>query len=233
MIEMGEDGATRLFPVFVDRDQAAAEDVARGRSVVIHWLDDPVEVDHIDVDGLLAARVRHLLGRQKVKLTRLLERGAAFRERFQNDAFLAPAGLAFEPVFTKAGLGLAHGVATDGLLAFADGLEVHPFLAFLEDVVIAHSDEVVAALAIPIEDHLGKVVPVAPERMGVRVALEPCPRVVVLRGEGQGQAEEKERENFHAETHSREKRGGARGDLAGCGQWAPDAPLARWRSIGR
>ena len=60
------------------------------------------------------------------------------------------------------------------------------------------------------------IVYLAHDAAGTPVAIkEYMPNAVVLRGEGQGEAKEKEGEDFHAESHSRRRGGGARRDLAG------------------
>ena len=52
--------------------------------------------------------------------------------------------------------------------------EAHdPPLALGEDVVVRQGQEVVPALLVPVRDHLRVVVPVAPEGVGVQVALPP------------------------------------------------------------
>ena len=48
---------------------------------------------------------------------------------------------------------------------------VDPLLALGDDVVVGQGEEVVAVPLVPVGDHLGEVVAVAPERVGVQVAL--------------------------------------------------------------
>ena len=55
-----------------------------------------------------------------------------------------------------------------------DCREGHPALALAEHVVIGESEEVVARVPIPLDDHLGKPVAVGPQRVGVEVALPPA-----------------------------------------------------------
>ncbi|MFN9944231.1 MAG: hypothetical protein ACK56I_32650, partial [bacterium] len=43
-----------------------------------------------------------------------------------------------------------------------------------EDVVVGEGEKVVAAFAVPVGNHLGEVVAIAPEGVGVEVALPPA-----------------------------------------------------------
>ena len=55
-------------------------------------------------------------------------------------------------------------------------------LATTENVVVRERQEVVVILRVPVADHLGKIVSVAPQRMCVEIALEPaCLSVPFLR----------------------------------------------------
>ena len=60
-------------------------------------------------------------------------------------------------------------------------LAVNPALALGQHVVVGDAEKVVAVAAVPVGDHFGVVVAIAPERVGVEVALPPAG---VLGGEG-------------------------------------------------
>jgi hypothetical protein len=50
---------------------------------------------------------------------------------------------------------------------------LHPAIAAAKDVVIRQREKVIAVAAIPIGNHLGKVIAVAPEGVGMDIALPP------------------------------------------------------------
>ncbi|MFN9899160.1 MAG: hypothetical protein ACK55Z_10300, partial [bacterium] len=78
-----------------------------------------------------------------------------------------------DPLIAEAGAILFHRRLAERLAALLHGLHIHPHFFRLEDVVIAEGEEVVAALLVPVDHHLGEVIAIAPERVSVRVAFEP------------------------------------------------------------
>src|SRR4051812_10259150 len=74
-------------------------------------------------------------------------------------------------------------------------LDLEPSLALLHYIVIRQGEKIVAVLFVPIRDHLRVIVPVAPERMRVQIALVPFGRGGWRRrlGPRQGETEKQQR----------------------------------------
>ena len=113
----------------------------------------------------------------KVELARhaslrlLLRRlGTEFVERLQPDLGVPVLAPCFDPLVAEASAVSLQGVdrAALGGCVFRD-----PLFALTQNVVVRQRKKVVAALAVPIRDHLRKVVSITPERMRMQVAFPP------------------------------------------------------------
>jgi len=120
----------------------------------------------------------NLLARDHQEAPRLLEERAVFVERLEAHLPLAVLLAELDPVRAEAAQVFlqnpAAAATTPGAGMHAHHLGKQPALARLHGVVVGDGEEVIALLLIPVGDHLGIIVAVAPERMGMQVALEPA-----------------------------------------------------------
>ena len=101
----------------------------------------------------------------------------------------------------------AFAIAGDGIDAGAaiDGAGGHPAFGLAEEIVLRQGEELVAVVAVPGGDHVGEIVAVGPEGVGMQIALPP------LCGEGGGrlllQGEGKEDEGCGGSGEAEQHRG--------------------------
>ena len=124
------------------------------------------KVGRVHVQRQPAVPVRDLFPRDQQEFSRPRDLGADLRERLQPDFQPALRAFAFfDPVTGKRGLQLLIRLFPAG--AF---LHVDPLVTHLQGVVVGVRQKVVPLIAIPLRHHLGVVVSVTPERVGMQIA---------------------------------------------------------------
>jgi len=160
MIDLDQHGLAGLLLLLEHRVDVVLQDLGHGRAAL---RGDQVQ----QVDGVQMGLVGDLLGLDHQEPPRLLEQAAKLGEGLEPDfglPFLALAGL--DPAIRE-----PREVPLErGLLLVR---HLHPSVADGEPVVVGQRQEVVAAILVPLCHHLGEIVAVAPEGVGVQIALPP------------------------------------------------------------
>ena len=183
MVHMHHDLASGARGQFLHGGQVRVHHVAHRGAVA--GLDELHEIRRVHVDrALVGGLVRDLFGLNEQKFPGRVEERPVFVEglepHFHAARFATRAR--FHPVRTESFQVVRVGIArhirrTAPRLALrfcGDRRERHPALPLTEDIVIRESEEVVARVPIPLDDHLGKPVAVRPQCVGVEIALPPA-----------------------------------------------------------
>jgi len=125
------------------------------------------------VDRVAFGTIGDLFGGDQDKVTVLFEQIAILIEGFDSYLVLVRAGFTsgFDLGLSKAPEVSIHALA---MAAFLYVLDVHPFDALLQNVVIGDRQKVVTILHVPIGYHFGEIVSIAPERVGMEVSFPPA-----------------------------------------------------------
>ena len=131
------------------------------------------QIDGINVNLILSELVCDLLGLDEEKFPLLFKFRANLLQRFQTHLPRVAFPAKLHPLFTKAFhipiqcSGLPH------LAPLFNTRHLHPLLTPAQKVMVRQSEKVVTLLFIPIDNHVRKIIPVTPKRVGMRVPLIP------------------------------------------------------------
>ena len=117
--------------------------------------------------------VRDFLRLYKEKASFLLELSPQFVECFQAHLLRLSLAPNLNPVLPESLPILFEGRGPGTLLPTLDRRALHPLLPATKDVMIRERQEVIPLLLVPIDHHIGKIIPITPERMGMGISLEP------------------------------------------------------------
>ena len=175
MVEVDQDGTSQPPGLLLDGGQVVGHDLDDALAAL--GLDQLQDVAGVHVDRLCLKPVGDLLALDQQEASGLLEQRTVLAQRLEPDLEVPLLGTGLDP-------GVPEPLAVAGeavLLGPIVGLpQAHPPLPLAEDVVVGEGEELVAVAGVPVHDHLRVVIAVAPERVGVQVALEP-PRLGVGR----------------------------------------------------
>lgn len=166
VIDVGEHRLAGGFALGIDRIDIALDDFEH--AVAALGLDNFAQVDGAHVDRGEFVFIRELLAGNENETAGFLEFGTELSKRFQAHFWKVIAGALLDPVFAEAFDVTFEDIAT----AFIRRHE--PAVTHLQGVMIAEHQEIVAMLLIPIGDHLGIAIAIAPEGVGVEIALPPA-----------------------------------------------------------
>jgi hypothetical protein len=124
------------------------------------------------MDRVAFGTIGDLFGWDQDELAAAFEQITVFIEGFESDLVFVRAGLAsgFNPSFTKSLEVPLHALPVATLLNVFD---IHPFGTLLQDVVVGDGQKVVAILTVPIGNDFGKIISIAPERVGMEISFPP------------------------------------------------------------
>jgi hypothetical protein len=184
MVDVGEHELAGPLPLVEDGVDVSLHHVAHAGPAL--RLDELTEVGGVQMDGLLLELVRDLFALDHEKPIGLFEEASILGEGLQPDEVRVAVLLLLDP-FVPEALPVAreHGGAPRGL-------EVDPPLSLGEDVVIRQDGEVVPVGLVPVEHHLRVVVAVAPQGVGVKVALPPPGGLLRRCGDAGGQGHDRQ-----------------------------------------
>jgi len=193
MIDVGEHGDIEFFPLSQDGVDIALDDIEDVGAALCG--DGVPEIGCVDVDGGGEVSVGNFGGGDEEEPTGLIQERFEFGKGFEADlrgtlvdAFLDPRGAEAISVF---GEGFASAYFVGG---------TDPTFSFEEHVVVGEREEMVAVVFVPGGDHLGVVIAIAPERVGVEVPFEPS----LSRGDGgRGLAEQGARKDEQTQKRQR------------------------------
>jgi hypothetical protein len=129
------------------------------------------------MNRLAGGSITDFFGRNHQEAAPLLHQAAKLCQWLEPNGSLFTLSPPFHPGRPEAGEVFVDYLITT---AFADSLLGHPPVADGEHVVIGKRQEVITTGAVPLGDHLGKIIPVTPERVRVEVAFPP-PRSGICR----------------------------------------------------
>ena len=168
VIEVREHGHSGPYPLRMDGIKGVLErldDLRAGRGIEGLIRQDQL----LDVRGVhVHVLIRDLLAGDEQEPARLLELGLHLRQGTQPDFLLFALAADDHPFLAEpleiliqgdgAGLGLMH---------------LQPLIVIGDDVVVRQRQEIITVALIPIGDHLGEIIPVAPIGMRVQVTFIP------------------------------------------------------------
>lgn len=177
VVYMSQHGAAGSAALFVDGLQTLAHHVLDAGP--IRRQDGFLDVERVYVDGDPFLELHRVVGAQFFRLDqkeffRALKLRSVFLQLLESNLFSAVFLTGLDPRGAKAGQIFIQGRGgTRGRLARFHQLLGDPDFLGLEDVVIRDGEELVPVLLVPVGDHLWKVIAIAPEAVGVSVALVP------------------------------------------------------------
>ena len=139
-----------------------------GRAGASTWGDVFFEVRRVEVDGQSLKPVGDLLRLHQQETARHTHLRLILGESLEPDLWRLVLDFVFHPVVAK-----PFEVLFKRQAAARVFLDMDPPLSLGENVVVGDAEKIVVVAAVPVGDHLGIVIPVAPERMRVKVALPP------------------------------------------------------------
>jgi hypothetical protein len=171
MIEMRENLASGPFRLIVHRAEVVRDGFGDRRSA--ERRDRFFKVGGVDVNRHAFGLVADFLGRNHEKLAALFDQRAELFQRLEPHFRIGSFAAALDPSVAEARDVFRNNVGAGFLRQLAFLL---PANALAQHVMVGEREEVVVVCAVPIGDHVGEVVTVAPEGVRVQIAFPPARR---------------------------------------------------------